>query len=88
MDGIVLLQEDHKTVNGLFREFEKIKDSGTPAARHALIDKIIEELPRTRTSKKRSSTRRCASRRHGAAHRRQTHPVSGLLLSIRAHPQV
>ncbi|WP_020518834.1 hemerythrin domain-containing protein [Catelliglobosispora koreensis] len=44
MDGIVLLKEDHKTVSGLFREFEKSKDSATPAAKRKLVDKIVKEL--------------------------------------------
>jgi hemerythrin superfamily protein len=44
MDGIVLLKEDHKTVNGLFKEFEKTHESATPAAKRALVDKIIHEL--------------------------------------------
>jgi hemerythrin superfamily protein len=44
MDAIVLLKEDHKTVNGLFKEFEKIKESGSPAQRRALVDKILKEL--------------------------------------------
>ncbi len=44
MDGIVLLKEDHKTVNGLFKEFEKTKKEATPAAKRSLIDKIIREL--------------------------------------------
>jgi hemerythrin superfamily protein len=44
MDGIVLLKDDHKTVNGLFREFEKTKESATPVAKRTLVDKIIKEL--------------------------------------------
>jgi len=44
MDAIVLLKEDHKTVNGLFREFEKTKGSATPKAKRALVDRIIREL--------------------------------------------
>jgi len=43
MDTIVLLKEDHKAVNGLFKEFEKAADA-TPAARKKIVDKIITEL--------------------------------------------
>lgn len=44
MDGIVLLKDDHKTVEGLFKQFEKEKDSATPAAKCALVDQMITEL--------------------------------------------
>ncbi len=44
MDGIVLLKDDHKTVNGLFKEFEKTHDTATPSAKRALVNKIIKEL--------------------------------------------
>jgi hemerythrin superfamily protein len=44
VDGIVLLKEDHKTVNALFKEFEKTKDSATPAKKRKLVGTIIEEL--------------------------------------------
>ncbi|ACU73727.1 Hemerythrin HHE cation binding domain protein [Catenulispora acidiphila DSM 44928] len=44
MDGIVLLKEDHKVVKALFREFEKIKDSATPAAKKKVVDKICTEM--------------------------------------------
>jgi hemerythrin superfamily protein len=44
MDAIVLLKEDHKTVNGLFREFEKIKETGSANERRSLVDKILKEL--------------------------------------------
>ncbi|MBB5868863.1 hemerythrin superfamily protein [Allocatelliglobosispora scoriae] len=44
MDAIVLLKEDHKTVNALFKEFEKGKESATPAAKRKIVDKIITEL--------------------------------------------
>jgi len=43
VDAIVLLKEDHKTVAGLFRQFEKAKD-GTPAAKKKIVDQIIKEL--------------------------------------------
>jgi len=44
VDGIVLLKEDHKTVETLFKEFEKGKESASPAAKRAVVDKIIHEL--------------------------------------------
>lgn len=44
MDGIVLLKEDHKQVKRLFREFEKLKATGTTAAKRKLVDKIRSEL--------------------------------------------
>ena len=44
MDGIVLLKEDHKTVEGLFKEFEKTKDTATAAQKRTLVDQIITEL--------------------------------------------
>jgi hemerythrin superfamily protein len=44
MVGIVLLKEDHKTVNRLFREFEKTKDTAEPAAKRELADRICTEL--------------------------------------------
>ena len=44
MDAIVLLKDDHKTVNKLFREFEKVKESATPARKRALVDEMIKEL--------------------------------------------
>ena len=44
MDAIVLLKEDHKVVKALFREFEKIKGSATPAAKKKVVDKICTEM--------------------------------------------
>lgn len=44
MDGIVLLKEDHKQVKRLFREYEKLKSKGTPAAKRKLVDQIRTEL--------------------------------------------
>lgn len=44
MDAIVLLKDDHKTVEKLFKEFEKTKDSATPAAKRKLVDQILTEL--------------------------------------------
>jgi hemerythrin superfamily protein len=43
MDAITLLKEDHKTVKGLFRQFEKAGDNAK-AKKRQLVDKIIEEL--------------------------------------------
>jgi hemerythrin superfamily protein len=44
MDAIVLLKEDHKTVEKLFKEFEKTKESATPAKKRQLVDQMIEAL--------------------------------------------
>ncbi len=44
MDGIVLLKDDHKTVEALFKQFEKGKESATPATKRKLVDQIITEL--------------------------------------------
>jgi hemerythrin superfamily protein len=44
VDGIVLLKDDHKTVNGLFKEYEKTHETADPAAKRALVNKIIKEL--------------------------------------------
>lgn len=44
MDAIVLLKEDHKTVEGLFKEFEKVKETGSASRRRSLVDKVLEEL--------------------------------------------
>ncbi|MFJ9643798.1 hemerythrin domain-containing protein [Streptomyces sp. NPDC004244] len=43
MDAIVLLREDHKTVEKLFKQFEKTGDEDT-ADRREIADKVIEEL--------------------------------------------
>src|SRR3954447_26067103 len=43
MDAITLLKSDHKTVNGLFRQFEKLGDDAT-TARRELVDQMIKEL--------------------------------------------
>ena len=43
MDAITLLKNDHKTVSGLFRQFEKLGDDATTAKRE-VVDKIIKEL--------------------------------------------
>ena len=46
MDAIVLLKNDHKTVEKLFKEFERAeKSSGTaPQAKAALVGEMIQEL--------------------------------------------
>jgi len=43
MDAITLLKNDHKTVAGLFKRFEKAGDKAYTEKR-AIVDKIIEEL--------------------------------------------
>ena len=41
-DAIVLLKADHKTVKGLFREFERAGDD--PGLKKQVVNQIIEEL--------------------------------------------
>ncbi len=43
MDAIVLLKEDHKTVEKLFKEFEKAGDEAH-AEKRRIADRVIEEL--------------------------------------------
>ena len=43
MDAITLLKNDHKTVEALFKRFEKAGDKAY-AEKRAIVDKIIEEL--------------------------------------------
>ncbi|WP_030690467.1 hypothetical protein [Streptomyces globisporus] len=43
MDGIVLLREDHRTVEKLFQEFERADDDAHPRRRE-LADDVIGEL--------------------------------------------
>ncbi|KJY18181.1 MULTISPECIES: hemerythrin domain-containing protein [Streptomyces] len=43
MDAIVLLRDDHKTVEKLFKRFEKAED-GDLAERRSIADAVIEEL--------------------------------------------
>jgi hemerythrin superfamily protein len=43
MDAITLLHNDHKTVEQLFKRFEKAGD-GAHAEKRAIVDRIIEEL--------------------------------------------
>jgi len=42
MDAIVLLKDDHKSVEKLFKRFEKAGDAHTE--KQAIVDEIIEEL--------------------------------------------
>jgi hemerythrin superfamily protein len=44
MDAIVLLKEDHKTVNGLFKQFEKGKETLPASQKRTLVDRMIKEL--------------------------------------------
>ena len=43
MDAIVLLKNDHKTVEKLFKQFEKAGDDAK-ATKRELVDQIVEEL--------------------------------------------
>jgi len=43
MDAITLLKQDHKTVEKLFKQFEKTGDNAVKTRRQ-IVDKIIEEL--------------------------------------------
>ncbi|MFF1343098.1 hemerythrin domain-containing protein [Streptomyces sp. NPDC058290] len=43
MDGIVLLREDHKSVERLFKRFEKTADDDL-AERRTIADEVVEEL--------------------------------------------
>ncbi len=43
MDAITLLKQDHKTVDGLFKKFEKTGE-GAKKAQKDLADKMVEEL--------------------------------------------
>lgn len=43
MDGIVLLKEDHKTVEKLFKQFEKAGDTAH-AEKRKIADQVVEEL--------------------------------------------
>ena len=43
MDAITLLKQDHKTVKGLFREFEKLGDNAT-ASKSRVVNEIVKEL--------------------------------------------
>jgi hemerythrin superfamily protein len=44
-DAIVLLKDDHKAVERLFKEFEKlVRDDAAPSRKRKVVDRIIEEL--------------------------------------------
>ena len=43
MDAITLLKQDHKTVNGLFRQFEKLGD-GAKTSKARVVRDIVKEL--------------------------------------------
>ena len=44
-DAIVLLKDDHKAVERLFKQFEKlVKDDATPARKRKVVDEIVREL--------------------------------------------
>ncbi|MFD8149129.1 hemerythrin domain-containing protein [Streptomyces sp. NPDC059708] len=43
MDGIVLLKEDHKTVEKLFKQFEKASED-SHAEKRKIADQVIDEL--------------------------------------------
>src|SRR5437764_6803031 len=43
MDAVTLLRNDHKTVEGLFKKFEKAGPNATKTKKD-LVEKIIEEL--------------------------------------------
>lgn len=46
-DAIVLLKDDHKAVEKLFKQFEKlVKDEAAPSRKRAVVDSIIAELAR------------------------------------------
>lgn len=46
-DAIVLLKDDHKAVEKLFKQFEKlVKDEAAPSRKRAVVDSMIEELAR------------------------------------------
>jgi len=44
-DAIVVLKDDHKTIEKLFKQFEKLdKSDGKPAAKRKVVDQILDEL--------------------------------------------
>ena len=44
-DAIVLLKDDHKAVERLFKQFEKlVKDEAAPARKRKVVDEIVEAL--------------------------------------------
>lgn len=44
MDGIVLLKEDHKTVEKLFKQFEKLGEDASAEEKRQLTDRITDEV--------------------------------------------
>lgn len=44
MDAITLLKNDHKTVERLFKQFEKAEKAGDDETKASVVDSIIEEL--------------------------------------------
>jgi hemerythrin superfamily protein len=44
VDAIVLLKDDHKTVEKLFKQFEKGKEKDSPAQKRQLVDQMLREL--------------------------------------------
>jgi hemerythrin superfamily protein len=44
LDAITLLKKDHKTVEGLFKEFEKLQKKGTAAQKKKVVTSVIKEL--------------------------------------------
>lgn len=45
MDAITTLRDDHKRVEKLFKEFEKLeKNDGTPTQKKRIVDEIVAEL--------------------------------------------
>lgn len=46
-DALVLLKDDHKAVEKLVEQFEKlVQDEAAPSRKRAVVDSIIEELAR------------------------------------------
>jgi hemerythrin superfamily protein len=43
-DAIVLLKNDHKAVEKLFKQFEKLGPGGSRATKRKLVDQILDEL--------------------------------------------
>jgi hemerythrin superfamily protein len=46
VDAIVLLKNDHKAVEKLFKQFEKGKEAASPGDKRKLVDQILAELTR------------------------------------------
>ncbi len=44
MDAITMLKDDHKTVEKLFKQFEKLGHDGDPAKKREVVDQMIKEL--------------------------------------------